>query len=180
MVRIPDLKKADAGPDRFLTVLRQALGNINEERSFQDERSFQGALLQELARRLERGVLPDDPIIEEQYHKRLRAHGIRIRPDIIVHVPFERRLTEGRGQGKFIAIELKLRATAKTAKEALGNLAILKKVLKYPLTIFINVDSDETHFPLCPEGVVDQTVCFEVRLEDRNALVRAAKCSPAA
>jgi hypothetical protein len=110
----------------------------------------------------------------------LRSRGIRILPDIIVHVPFERRLAEGRDQGNFIAIELKRRATAKTAKEAFGNLAIMKKVLKYPLTIFINVDSDETHFALCPEGVVDQTVCFAVRLEDRNAVVRTAKCSPAA
>lgn len=53
-------------------MLQEALGAINEERSLQDERSFQGALLQELARRLERGVLPDDPIIEEEYQKRQR------------------------------------------------------------------------------------------------------------
>jgi hypothetical protein len=89
------LKESQASPDRFVTALQQALGDINEERSFQDERSFQGALLQELARRFERGVLPGDPIIEEEYQKRLRAHGLRIRPDIIVHVPFDRASRKG-------------------------------------------------------------------------------------
>ena len=154
-----NLKKLNATADHFLAVLKEALGNIREARSFQDERSFQGALLQELARRLERGVLPDDPIIEEEYQKRIRSHGLRIRPDIIVHVPFDRGLGQTRDQGNFTAIELKRRATTKTAKKAFANLALMKKALKYPLTIFINVDSEQTHAGLCPKSIVGQTVC---------------------
>ena len=172
------MKKSRARADRFLTVLRQALRDINEARSFQDERSFQGALLQQLAMRLERGVLPEDPIIEEEYQKRLPAHGIRIRPDIIVHVPFDRGFAERRDQGNFIAIELKRCATAKKAKEAFRNLALMKKVLKYPLTIFINVDSEHTYSELCPKRIVYQTVCFAVRLEDGKSVVRAEKSGP--
>lgn len=168
------MKRSHSAPDYFLTVLRQALGSIKEERSFQDERSFQGALLQELARRLERGVLTDDPIIEEEYQKRLLAHGIRIRPDVIVHIPFDRGLTDRRDQGNFIAIELKRRATPKKAKEAFKKLALMEKALNYPLRIFINVDSEQTRFELCPKSIVDQTVCFAVRLEDGNPVVRIA------
>lgn len=176
---IERMKKAHAMLERFLTVLREALGNINEERSFQDERSFQGALLQELARRLERGVLPNDPIIEEEYQKRLGLHGIRIRPDIIVHVPFDRGLADRRDEGNFVAIELKRRATAKTAKKAFSNLALMKRVLNYPLTIFINVDSEQTHSRICPKVIVDQTVCFAVHLEDGKAVVRTERGVPA-
>lgn len=165
------MRRADADPKPFLEVLQQALGNINELRSFKDERSFQGALLQELARRFPRGVNQDDPIIEEEYQKRMRAHGIRIRPDIIIHVPFDRGSMERRNQGNFIAIELKRRASAKTAAKAFANLEQLKARLNYPLTIFINVDSGKTRHELCPESIAAQTVCVAVELRDGNTLV---------
>jgi hypothetical protein len=49
-----DVKKSRAMPDRkpFLALLQQALENIREEQLFNDERGFQGALLQELSERL--------------------------------------------------------------------------------------------------------------------------------
>lgn len=168
------MKQAEARPGHFLEVLQQALGNITEKRSFQDERSFQGALLQELARRLHRGVLQDDPIIEEEYQKRIRAHGIRIRPDIIVHIPFDRGGMERRDHGNFVAIELKRRATPKAAAKAFANLELMKSKLNYPLTIFINVGSEETHHEICPKSIAAQTVCFAVGLKDGAAQVRAA------
>ena len=173
------MKRENAAPERFLPILQQALGNIREARSFEDERGFQGALLQELARQLERGVAPDDPIIEEEYQKRIPAHGIRKRPDIIVHVPFDRGQVERRDQENFVAIELKRRASAKKAREAFGNLVSMAEVLKYPLTIFINVDSAETHHAICPGAIAGQTVCFAVRLEDGNPAVRSVRCAAA-
>jgi len=169
------LKKSRAVPEHFLTVLRDALGNIGEARLFQDERGYQGELLQELGRRLERGSLPGDPIIQQEYQKRLPLHKVRIRPDIIVHVPFDRGLTGSRDEGNFVAIELKRRATAKTARQAFANLALMKKALKYPLTIFINVDSEETHGAICPKSIAGQTVCFAVLLEGGKPVVRTAK-----
>jgi hypothetical protein len=95
-----------------------------------------------------------------------------IRPDIIIHVPFERGVTESREEGNFVAMELKRRATDKTATGAFTNLAKMKKALKYPLTIFINIDSNETHSALCPKSIAGQTVCFAVRLENRRSVVR--------
>ncbi len=172
------MKKSHAVPGHFLTVLQEALGSICEEWFFQDERGYQGELLQELGRRLERGSLPGDPIIQQEYQKRLPLHKIRIRPDIIVHVPFERGLVEKRDQENFIAIELKRRATVRTARKAFRNLGQMKKVLNYPLTIFINVDSNETQAAVCPKGIAGQTVCFAVRLEDGRPLVRRENGSP--
>jgi hypothetical protein len=169
------LKKSRAVLEHFLAVLREALGNIGEERLFQDERGYQAELLQELGRRLERGSLPGDPIIQQEYQKRLPLHKIRIRPDIIVHVPFDRGLAKTRDEGNFVAIELKRCATAKTARQAFANLALMKKALKYPLTIFINVDSEETHRAICPKSIAGQTVCFAVLLEEGKPVVRTAK-----
>lgn len=160
------------GQKQFLSLLRQSLENIREERFFQDERGFQGALLQELSQRVAHGAFPGDPIIEQEYQKRLPLHRIRIRPDIIIHIPFERGVAEGRDEGNFVAVELKRRATTKKAKEAFANLAQMKKALKYPLTIFINIDSEQTHAALCPKSIAGQTACFAVRFEDGRSVVR--------
>ncbi|MFZ0270330.1 MAG: hypothetical protein WAL34_00645 [Acidobacteriaceae bacterium] len=160
------------GEKEFLTLLRQALENIREERFFQDERGFQGALLQELSQRVAHGAFPGDPIIEQEYQKRLPLHKIRIRPDIIIHVPFERGIAEERYEGNFVAMELKRRATTKRAKEAFANLVQMKRKLHYPLTIFINIDSVQTHAAVCPKSIAGQTACFSVRLEDGRCVVR--------
>lgn len=160
------------GQEKFLTALRQSLENMREARFFQDERGFQGALLQELSQRVAHGAFPGDPIIEQEYQKRLPLHKIRIRPDIIIHVPFERGVAEGRDEGNFVAVELKRRATAKKAKEAFASLAQMKKSLKYPLTIFINIDSAQTYVALCPKSIAGQTACFAVRFEDGRSVVR--------
>jgi hypothetical protein len=158
--------------EQFLTLLQQSLENIREERFFQDERGFQGALLQELSQQVAYGAFPGDPIIEQEYQKRLPLHKIRIRPDIIIHVPFERGVAEGRDEGNFVEMELKRRATPKKAKEAFANLAQMKNALNYPLTILINIDSEQTHAALCPKSIADQTACFVIRFEGGKSAVR--------
>ena len=101
------MKKARFVSAQFLTALEESLRSISEPVLYGDERGFQGALLHELNARLGHGVLPDDPVIQQEYQKRLRHHGIKIRPDIIVHIPFERGGMENRDEGNFVAIELK-------------------------------------------------------------------------
>ncbi|HET6843544.1 MAG TPA: hypothetical protein VFK06_17965 [Candidatus Angelobacter sp.] len=159
----------------FLTAVEESLQNISEAVLYRDERGFQGALLHELNARLGNGVLPDDPIIQQEYQKRIRHHGIKIRPDIIVHIPFERGVVQGRDEGNFVAIEMKRRATVKEARHAFASLRQMKKVLKYPLTVFINVDSDETHAVLCPKSIAGQTACFAVRLIGKRAVVKVER-----
>jgi|SRR5437899_6780065 len=60
-------------PDRkpFLALLQEALENIREEQLFNDERGFQGSLLQELGRRLPDGGQPEDPMLQQEYQKRI-------------------------------------------------------------------------------------------------------------
>lgn len=170
------LQKPHLKPAEFLTVLEQALQSIREKVLFGDERGFQGALLHELNWRLGRGVLPTDPIIQQEYQKRIRDHRIKIRPDIIVHIPFERGLARHRDEGNFVAIELKRRATAKQAEHAFASLSQMKRILKYPLTIFINLDSKETHVTQCPRNIAGQTACFAVWLEEGEPVVKEERC----
>jgi len=54
----------------------------------------------------------------------------------------------------------------------------MREVLGYPLTIFINIDTDATHANLRPDAIAGQTVCYAVRLEDGAPVVRVA--NPAA
>lgn len=58
-----DVKKSRAMPDweQFPALLQLALENICEEQLFNDERGFQGALLQELGRR------PEDLMLRQEY-----------------------------------------------------------------------------------------------------------------
>jgi hypothetical protein len=44
-------------------------------------------------------VLPGGSFTEQEYHRRLPLHKIRIRPDIIVHVLFEIGIAEERDEG---------------------------------------------------------------------------------
>lgn len=169
------MKKDRFVPAEFLIALEKSLQSVVEPVLYGDERGFQGALLHELNARLGHGVLPDDPVIQQEYQKRLRHHGITIRPDIIVHIPFERGGMENRGEGNFAAIELKRRATPKAARQAFASLSQMKRILKYPLTVFINVDTEETRAALCPRSIAEQTVCFAVRLNEGKPVVKAER-----
>jgi hypothetical protein len=55
---------------------------------YEDERGFQGALYAELYRRLGEMAMLNGAILREEYQKRLGEHGLTIRPDIILHEPF--------------------------------------------------------------------------------------------
>ena len=151
--------------EEFLAALHSAILSITEPRYFESERGFQGALIAQLEMRLAGLSFADKPIIEQEYQKTFPAHGITIRPDILLHVPFERGETQNRWEGNFVALELKLRASAKDADDDFSSLSLLALKLSYPLTIFLNIDSSETYFKQCPAEIAQQTVCCAVRLE---------------
>jgi hypothetical protein len=165
------------GHGPFLNLLTAALESIREPRFFRTERGYQGELVGELRERLGEAGFPGDPVVEQEYQKRIRTHGIRIRPDIIIHIPFERGLAEFPDSGNFVAIELKWRATKTTARAALANLARIREALKYPLTVFINIDSEENYATSCLKRASGLTVCFAVRLEGGRPVVRSRACN---
>jgi hypothetical protein len=55
-----------------------------------------------------------------------------------------------------------------------AKLVQMRDVLGYPLTVFINIDSDETYATQRPGAIAGQTVCYAVRLENGNPVVRVA------
>lgn len=157
--------------ERFVQMLTESLASIRESRLLKSERGYQGELLAELKKRLNSASFPGDPIVEQEYQKRFREHGITIRPDLIVHVPFDRGTTGTRAEGNFVAIELKRRATR---DEALGDFQSLEAMcgkLGYPLTIFINIDAPDTYAEICPAAIARQTVCFSVQLTEGNLTI---------
>lgn len=145
-------------------IIDEAMAQITDSRFFKSERGYQGEFLAEIKTRLAKAGLPNNPIIEQEYQKRALVHGTNIRPDLIIHVPFERDQATNAQQGNFMAIELKLQATKKTATEAFESLALLKEKLDYPLTVFININSKETYSHLCPPSIAKQTKCYAAKL----------------
>ncbi len=152
---------------KFLVVLRQALSSISEPRLFRSERGYQGALLSELQARLtKRSLWPGNPIVEQEYQKRAREHGITVRPDLIMHIPYERGQVRSRTHGNYAVVELKRRASREEALEDFRKLSQTCIVLDYPIGVFINIDSDKTYFSEY-EGAARERLCaIAVELKD--------------
>lgn len=156
--------------DHIETALRQ----ITNPRLYETERGFQGEFLCALRAVLPEGFLNDEMLIEQEYQKRLIEHGLRIRPDIIIHEPFDPARHAGRDDGNLAVIELKLSANASEAREDFANLAAMRKILSYPLAVFINIASTETHVTLAPEAVRGHLSCYAVRLNANEVEVTRA------
>jgi len=142
--------------------IRESLAAVSAPRFFETERGFQGELLAQLRHRV---PLLNDVIVEQEYQKRLMVHGLNIRPDIIVHEPFNPELHKARTEGNFAVIELKLNASPAEAMEDFSSLSAMLDVLQYPIGIFINIASARTHSDLVPIQVRGKIVCFAVYLE---------------
>lgn len=129
----------------FQQMLSDCLKNINEDRLFATERGYQGTLaglLSEMMRNEE--IWPGNPIVEEEYQKRAKDHGIKFRPDIIIHIPFDRGIYQDRKHGNFVAMMLKLKASKDSALEDYRKLDLICEKLDYSIAIFLNIGSDET------------------------------------
>ena len=120
----------------------EALGRVVNARLFETERGFQGALHANLEAVLGR-ALPPEAIIEQEYQKRIRSHGIRRRPDIIIHVPTPP--GGDRTDGNFAVLALKRRATQGKAWRDFEALDDMFERLHYPFGAFINIGSDRDH-----------------------------------
>jgi hypothetical protein len=152
----------------LLASLHESLAACTHPRLFQTERGFQGQLLIELSKRIN---LPDQTILEQEYQKRLLTHGLNIRPDIVVHEPYDPDRHADRTDGNIAVIELKLNASADQAAEDFANLAKMLTVLQYKLGVFININSSHTHAQLIPRAIRDRVVAYAVSPGDVSAIV---------
>lgn len=150
----------------LLSHIRNALAAISTPRFFETERGYQGALLAQLEQRIPKELLPEGTIIEQEYQKRLEQHGLSIRPDIVIHEPFDTRRHKDRAEGNIAVIELKLNATSLQAADDFANLCAMIRVLRYPLAVFINIGSTSTLTQVAPPEAKGCLVCFAVSIKD--------------
>lgn len=160
----------EKGMDEVLQAIRDSLSAITNRRFYETERGFQGEFGSELRNRLKQLVM-DDFLVEHEYQKTLKDHGIRIRPDLVIHIPFESSGFEARTEGNCAAIELKLRAEQEQANDDFTHLSTMCEKLGYPLGVFINVDSDQTHLTGYEGPYKERIRAFAVQLVDNEVLI---------
>ena len=127
--------------EEMLNLVLDSVSSIKEKRFFETERGYQGELLSEIHSRLKDQEWAGDPILEQECQKRLGLHGLTIRPDIIIHIPFERGNVKERQDGNFCVIELKLRASQRDIQGDLKKLSDMCNLLRYGCGIFVNIDT---------------------------------------
>lgn len=154
--------------DDLLACVVESLTAITTPRFFQTERGYQGALLAQLSQRLH---LPDYAIVEQEYQKQADLHGITIRPDIIIHEPFDHRRHHARTEGNLAVMELKLKVTPAKVLEDFESLGLMLNKLSYQLGIFVNIDSTSTCADLVPAAFRERIVCFAVTMANGRVTV---------
>ena len=150
----------------LLNVIAAALTSVTDPHYYEDERGFQGEVYAQLRLRLRDLVLAEGALLREEYQKRLAQHGLRIRPDIILHEPFDPGRHHGRDQGNHSVIEIKRRATRVTTADAFSNLIAMIDTLNYPLGIFTNIDSSKTWTESVPDSHRKRIVCQAIHLDE--------------
>ena len=152
--------------DAVYSVLRR----IRNKRFFENERGFQGEFTTILATVL--GInLPNNTIIEEEHQKILRIHGLKLRPDIVIHIPYHEITNPDRKSGNFIVFALKKRSSEKIAIEEFEKLDKMIKILNYKLGVYINIDSEKTFYENCVVDSKDKIMCFAVKGDDNENIV---------
>jgi hypothetical protein len=156
--------------DEILEIIKASLSSIANPRFYETERGFQGELVGELRNRLPEIEL-EKTIVEQEYQKRIKDHGFKIRPDIIIHIPFKNSHFTSRREGNFVVIELKHRATENEALADYERLSSMCDVLGYPLGVFINIDSDETYIGKFQGPHMERLRSFSVHLENSQVIL---------
>ncbi len=158
--------------DFFLNEFRDSLKAINEKHFFSREMGYQGKLLTELEKRIHiKKIFLGSIIVEQEYQKTLKNHGINKRPDIIIHVPYIEKIHSSRRVGNHVVIQLKLCASEKRAKEDFKKMDLMYKELEYLLGIFLNINSDRTFFNSYSGDYKERLCCFAVKLSDNKVLI---------
>jgi hypothetical protein len=151
----------------FLQLLRSALLAIQEPRFYSTEREYQGELLAQIGARLgDVPIWPGSSAVEQEYQENAAAHGLDIRPDLIIHAPFDRGLFEHKREGDYVVIELKRRASKQTVESAYAKLTQICTLLDYAMGILIHVDSDQVFFSEPGSTASERLHGFAVELRD--------------
>lgn len=156
----------------MVEIIVESLRSVWGARFFETERGYQGEFLAELRAKLPHAGLPGDAIVEQEYQKRLPDHGVKVRPDIIIHVPT--RAGGNRRQGNFAVIELKRRAGQAEARKGFAGLDTVLGALDYSLGVFVNIDSSLTQVAHYSGRFAERLHFFAVRQTGRRVQLRHA------
>jgi len=119
---------------------------LTNERYWKSERAFQSEFYCFLKEQHETiNLFPKGAILESEYQKKLDEHGLRLRPDLIVHMPTEITHANVR-KNNYLLIQFKVHATLRKAIADFKKINDLIRILDYPIGIFINVDSEGKEF----------------------------------
>jgi hypothetical protein len=168
----------------FMKPLLASLAKIKDPTLFADERGYQGELKSRLDRELALGIQEDDfaaPQVREEYQKRAELHGITLRPDIIIHVPYERGVSPTRKHDNYMVILLKRAAGRTKALKNFQSLETICSVLEYPVGVSINVSRSDLWLPEFPTEIPSSFTLHEiaVSLVDGKPEIQIASRSPA-
>ena len=125
----------------LIEILELSIAEVLNPRFFETERGYQGELNGLISQKL-KGQAESNLISESEHQKKDYQHGLKIRPDIIIHEPFNEEYHESRTEGNYIIIELKLRGDEKKVLADFENIDSMIDALNYKVGIFINIDSD--------------------------------------
>jgi hypothetical protein len=158
---------------RIIDSTISALSAISAPRFFKSERGFQGVLYCKLYEELaNHGLVSDDQIIEMEYQKSSR-HGISQRPDIIFHIPVEHS-GANIDENNYAVWALKAKASSSSAGEDFDKLEEMFQHLKYPLGIFININSERHHLETYSGSFSDRLLAFSVCLQGDTIRLKQA------
>lgn len=116
-----------------------AIRAVAHPRFFDTELSFHGAFYHSLQTQLNQSEIQPAGSILEIEHQKSGRHGIRQRPDIILHVPAVHGVSVKDNNHAVWA--LKWRASVKKAKADFVLLDEMFEELNYPLGFFVNIGS---------------------------------------
>jgi hypothetical protein len=161
----------------------KALGNIKDPTLFLDERGYQGEFKSKLDRILETHFPPDDfatPQVRVEYQKRAEAHGIILRPDLIIHVPFERGVSPTRKHDNYVVMLLKRAPSRAKAMENFASLEVICSTLNYPIGVSISIASAKKWLPEVPPEIPSSFVLHEINvtLQDGKPVIEIATRNP--
>jgi hypothetical protein len=152
--------------------ITRALSKITNPRFFETERGFQGEFKSKLESEIGKELDPNS-IFEEEYQKIIKHHGLRLRPDLIIHNPFHQEKNPDRRHGNHIAFAFKLKSNQKSAQEDFQKLDKLIGFLNFELGVFININSRKTFYETYTGDRKPNIRCFAVEM--LNDAVRVLK-----
>lgn len=158
--------------DAFLEKLITAMSKITHPRYYESERGYQGALHAELHTLLTE-INFEEAIVEQEYQKRIKEHNINIRPDLIIHIPFDSKRHNSRREGNFVVFELKLgsKLNKTNALADYESLAIMCEMLSYPYAIFIIINGDESYLNYYEGPHKDKILVIKVKLVETKVVI---------